>query len=39
LEQQSRFVNHVRGYRVMAADALLDKGEDWTERLRDATTA
>lgn len=34
LEQQSWFVEHVRGYRVMATDPLLDQGEDWTERLR-----
>jgi hypothetical protein len=34
LEGQSRFVQHVRGYRVMATDALLEQGEDWTDRLR-----
>jgi hypothetical protein len=34
LEQQSRFIEHVRGYRVMATDPLLEHGEDWTERLR-----
>jgi hypothetical protein len=39
LEQQSRFVEHVRGFRVMANDALLDQGDDWTERLRAAATA
>lgn len=39
LEQQSRFIEHVRGYRVMAKDALLDQGEDWTERLRAASAA
>jgi hypothetical protein len=38
LERQSRFVEHVRGYRVMATDTLLDQGEDWTERLRAAAT-
>lgn len=36
LKQQSRFIEHVRGYRIMASDALLDQGEDWTERLRAA---
>jgi hypothetical protein len=36
LEEQSRFVEHVRGFRVMATDELLDQGEDWTERLRAA---
>jgi len=39
LEHQSRFIEHVRGYRVIATDALLDRGEDWTERLRAATHA
>lgn len=39
LEKQSRFVEHVRGFRVMANDALLDQGDDWTERLRAAATA
>jgi hypothetical protein len=34
LEPRSRFVEHVRGYRIMATDALLDEGNDWTERLR-----
>jgi hypothetical protein len=28
------FIAHVRGYRVFARDALLDMGEDWTDRLR-----
>ncbi len=28
---------HVRGWRVMATDDLLARGEDWTERLRQAT--
>jgi hypothetical protein len=36
LEEVARFVGHVKGYRVMATDALLDRGEDWTERLRQA---
>jgi len=34
LEHRSRFIDHVRGFRVMATDALLDQGEDWTERLQ-----
>ena len=38
LEQQSRFIEHVRGFRIMAKDALLDRGEDWTARLRAAST-
>jgi hypothetical protein len=38
LERQSRFVEHVRGFRVLATDTLLDLGEDWTERLRAAAT-
>jgi hypothetical protein len=38
LEPEARFIAHVRGYRVIATDALLDRGEDWTERLR-ATAA
>lgn len=38
LEQQGRFVEHVRGFRIMATDGLLDQGEDWTERLREAAT-
>ena len=36
LEQSARFIEHVKGHRVMATDALLDQGEDWTERLRKA---
>jgi hypothetical protein len=36
LEQSARFVEHVKGYRVMATDALLGAGEDWTEKLRQA---
>lgn len=39
LEQEGRFVEHVQGFRVMAKDALLDQGEDWTERLRLAAAA
>jgi hypothetical protein len=34
LERAGRWVEHVRGWRVMATDTLLDNGEDWTERLR-----
>ena len=34
LQQRSRFIEHVRGYRVIARDELLDEGEDWTQRLR-----
>jgi hypothetical protein len=34
LERVARFVEHVKGYRVVANDALLDQGEDWTERLQ-----
>ena len=37
LEAQSRFIEHVRGYRVIATDTLLGQGEDWTERLQVAT--
>jgi hypothetical protein len=36
LRTHARFVEHVRGYRVIARDALLDAGEDWAERLRTA---
>ena len=36
LEQNARFIEHVKGYRVMATDALLEQGEDWTEHLRAA---
>ena len=36
LQEQARFVQHVSGHRIMARDALLDTGEDWTERLREA---
>ena len=34
MQDGSRFVQHVSGYRVLATDAFLDRGEDWTERLR-----
>ncbi len=34
LRQHAREVEHVRGFRVMAVDTLLDQGEDWTELLR-----
>ena len=30
----ARFVEHVRGYRVFATDDLLERGDDWTERLQ-----
>jgi hypothetical protein len=36
VESVSRFVGHVKGYRVIANDALLERGEDWTEKLRQA---
>jgi hypothetical protein len=36
VERVSRFVEHVKGYRVIANDALLEQGEDWTSRLRQA---
>jgi hypothetical protein len=36
VETASRFVDHVKGYRVIARDALLEQGEDWTELLRQA---
>jgi hypothetical protein len=32
----AQFVEHVSGDRVFATDDLLDRGEDWTERLRAA---
>lgn len=35
LERASRFIEHVSGFRVMATDQLLDRGEDWTGRLRE----
>jgi hypothetical protein len=37
LRERARFVEHVRGYRIIARDELLDAGEDWTELLRSAT--
>ena len=39
LEQVSRFVEHVKGYGVIANDALLEQGEDWTARLLQAANA
>jgi hypothetical protein len=30
----ARFSEHVRGYRVIATDALLERGDNWTDRLR-----
>jgi hypothetical protein len=34
LKARGRFVEHVRGFRIMATDSLLDTGDDWTSRLR-----
>jgi hypothetical protein len=34
LQDASRFAQHVNGHLVFATDDLLDRGEDWTERLR-----
>jgi hypothetical protein len=34
LKAHGRFGEHVRGFRIMATDSLLDSGEDWTEQLR-----
>jgi hypothetical protein len=39
LEQEARFVEHVKGFRFIATDAILDLGDDWTERLRAAAAA
>ena len=42
LEEVSRFVDHVKGYRVIANDALLERskrGEDLTARLQQAANA
>jgi hypothetical protein len=36
VKEVARFAGHVSGYRVMATDTLLGRGEDWTERLRQA---
>ena len=36
LQEQARFVEHVRGHRIIARDELLDAGDDWTELLRSA---
>lgn len=38
LRERAQFVQHVRGYRIFARDELLDIGEDWTDRLREAAT-
>lgn len=38
LQAKARYVGHVRGHRVIARDDLLDSGEDWTARLREAAT-
>ena len=32
----ARLVTRFNSYRVMATDALLEQGEDWTDRLREA---
>jgi hypothetical protein len=37
--RQATFVEHVRGFRVMATDAPPRQGAAWTERLRSATAA
>jgi len=37
LEGVAHFNEHVSGFRVMASNELLDEGDDWTERLRQAT--
>ena len=34
LETHARWTEWVRGWRVMATDALLNQGDDWTEMLR-----
>ena len=34
LEARGRLTEHVRGFRIMATDSLLDSGDDWTDRLR-----
>jgi hypothetical protein len=36
VDKVSCFVEHVKGYRVIANDAFLEQGEDWTELLRQA---
>lgn len=36
LQERAQFVQHVRGYRIIARDELLEAGEDWTDRLRAA---
>ena len=30
LPPAAQFAEHVRGFRIFATDALLDRGEDWT---------
>ena len=35
LREAAVFMTHVNGWRVIATDELLDRGEDWTERLRE----
>jgi hypothetical protein len=34
LRDGARFSQHVRGFRILATDKLLDTGEDWTQRLK-----
>lgn len=34
VKDDSRFVEHVRGHRILATDKFLDRGDDWTELLR-----
>jgi hypothetical protein len=36
VKEVAKHVGHVSGWRVIATDALLARGEDWTERLREA---
>jgi hypothetical protein len=36
LEAVAQLVTRFNSYRVMATDALLEQGDDWTERLREA---
>ena len=34
VKEAGRWTEHVRGWRVMATDELLSRGEDWSDRLR-----
>jgi hypothetical protein len=38
LQEAARYVGHVNGWRVIASDDLLDRGEDWTLLLREAAS-